>query len=95
MKRKQGFSGSPSRKEPTCRRRKRRGFDPWVGKMPGMAIHFSILAWRAPGTEEPGRPQSLGSQSVGHELKQRSTLVRDKAGKKQCGEAEWKGDLVG
>ena len=32
----EGFPGSPSGKEPTCqcRRRKRRGFDPWVGKIP-------------------------------------------------------------
>ena len=29
----------------------------------GMAIHSSILAWRIPWTEEPGKPQSLGSQS--------------------------------
>ena len=28
-----------------------------------MAIHSSILAWRLPWTEEPGRPQSMGSQS--------------------------------
>ena len=26
----------------------------------GMAIHSSILAWRIPGTEEPGRLQSMG-----------------------------------
>ena len=30
----------------------------------GMAIHCSILAWRIPRTEEPGRPQSMGSQRV-------------------------------
>ena len=29
----------------------------------GMAIHSRILAWRIPWTEEPGRPQSTGSQS--------------------------------
>ena len=29
----------------------------------GMAIHSSILAWRIPLTEEPGRLQSMGSQS--------------------------------
>ena len=29
----------------------------------GMATHSSILAWRIPWTEEPGGPQSLGSQS--------------------------------
>ena len=27
-----------------------------------MATHPSILAWRIPWTEEPGRPQSMGSQ---------------------------------
>ena len=29
----------------------------------GMATHSSILAWRVPWTEEPGRLQSMGSQS--------------------------------
>ena len=28
----------------------------------GMATHSSILAWRIPGTEEPGRLQSMGWQ---------------------------------
>ena len=28
----------------------------------GMATHSSILAWRIPRTEEPGRPQSMGSR---------------------------------
>ena len=32
----------------------------------GMATHSSILAWRIPWTEEPGRLQSMGSQRVGH-----------------------------
>ena len=27
-----------------------------------MATHSSILAWEIPWTEEPGRPQSMGSQ---------------------------------
>jgi len=27
-----------------------------------MATHFSILAWRIPWTEKPGRLQSMGSQ---------------------------------
>ena len=26
----------------------------------GLATHSSILAWRTPGTEEPGRLQSIG-----------------------------------
>ena len=29
----------------------------------GMATHSSIIAWRIPRTEEPGKLQSLGSQS--------------------------------
>ena len=33
----------------------------------GMATHSSILAWRIPWTEEPGGPQSIGSQRVGHD----------------------------
>ena len=32
-----------------------------------MAIHSSSLAWRVPWTEEPGRPQSIGLQRVGHD----------------------------
>ena len=32
-----------------------------------MAAHSSILAWKTPWTEEPGRLQSMGSQRVGHE----------------------------
>ena len=33
----------------------------------GMANHSSILAWRIPWTEEPGRLQSMGLQRVGHD----------------------------
>ena len=29
-----------------------------------MATHSSILAWRIPRTEEPGRLQSMGSQGI-------------------------------
>ena len=32
----------------------------------GMATHSSILAWRIPWTERPGRLQSTGSQRVRH-----------------------------
>ena len=32
-----------------------------------MAIHSSIIAWKIPWTEEPGRLQSMGSQRVGHD----------------------------
>ena len=33
----------------------------------GMATHSSILAWRIPWTEEPGGPQAIGLQRVGHD----------------------------
>ena len=33
----------------------------------GIATHSSILAWRIPWTEEPGGPQSMGSQRVRHD----------------------------
>ena len=32
-----------------------------------MATHSSILAWRIPWTEEPGRLQSMGLQRVEHD----------------------------
>ena len=41
-----------------------------VGEDPleeGTATHSSILAWRIPRTEKPGRLQSIESQRVGHD----------------------------
>ena len=32
-----------------------------------MATHSSVLAWRIPGTEEPGGLPSMGSYGVGHD----------------------------
>ena len=32
-----------------------------------MATHSSILAWRIPWTEEPGKLQSMGLQRVEHD----------------------------
>ena len=32
-----------------------------------MATHSKILAWRLPGTEEPGGLPSMGSHRVGHD----------------------------
>ena len=37
--------------------------DPWKG----MATHSSILVWRIPWTEDPGRLQSMGLLRVGHD----------------------------
>ena len=65
-----GLLSGASGKEPVCqyRRHKRHRFDTCVGKIPGRrpATHSSILAWRIPGTEEPGGPQSIGSHRVRH-----------------------------
>ena len=33
----------------------------------GMATHSSILAWKIPCAEEPGRLQSMGSLRVGYD----------------------------
>ena len=48
-----------SGKESACRSRrcKRHGFDPSVGKIPGVenGNPLGILAWKIPWTEEPGR----------------------------------------
>ena len=45
------------------------GSIPGSGRAPGEgnATHSSILAWRIPWMEEPGRLHSMGSQRVGHD----------------------------
>ena len=40
------------------------GWEDLLGKE--MATHSSIIAWKIPQMEEPGRLQSMGSQRVGH-----------------------------
>ena len=42
-----------------------------------MVTQSSILAWRIPWTEEPGRVQSMGSQRVGHDWATSLSLLRD------------------
>ena len=48
---------------------KRGEFYPRVGKIleEDRASHSNILAWRIPGTEEPGGLPSMGSHRVGHD----------------------------
>ena len=41
------------------------GWEDPLGKE--MATHSNILAWRIPGTGEPGRRLSMGSHRVGHD----------------------------
>ena len=63
-----GFPGGSDGKASVCNEG-----DP--GSIPGlerslekeMATHSSILAWRIPWMEEPGRLQSTGSQRVRHD----------------------------
>ena len=45
------------------------GLIPGLGRSPGEGNGnpLSILAWRIPWTEKPGRLQSMGSQRVGHD----------------------------
>ena len=39
----------------------------WEDLEKEMATHSSILAWKIPWTEEPGRLQPMGLQRVGHD----------------------------
>ena len=43
-----------------------------------MATHSSILAWRIPWSEEPGRLRSTGSQRVGHDWATSLSLLETK-----------------
>ena len=66
------FPNGASGKEPACQCTKHN--ETWVQSLgredpleKEMATHSSILAWRIPWTEEPGRLQSMGSRRVGHD----------------------------
>ena len=63
-----GFSGSSDGKESACGAGDS-GSIPGLGRSleKGMATHSSILAWRTPWTEEPGRLQSMGLQRARHD----------------------------
>ena len=52
------------------------------GKIPAekaMAPHSSILAWKIPWTEEPGRLQSMGSHRVGHNWSDLAAAAAEKS----------------
>jgi len=63
-----GFPGGSEGKESVCNVGN-------PGSMPsqedplekGIATHSCALAWKIPWTEEPGGPQSMGPQRVGHD----------------------------
>ena len=64
-----GFPGSASSNKPTCQCKEQRvqslGWEDPLEE--GTATHSSILAWRIPGTEKPGRLLFIGYQRVGHD----------------------------
>ena len=60
------------------------GFGPWVRSLEQehplemeMATNSSVLAWRIPWTEEPGRLQSTGLQKVKHDFTFTFTFIHD------------------
>ena len=57
--------------ERVCLQWGRTTFNPWVRKM---ATHASILVWKIPWTEEPGRLQYMGLQRVGHNWRDFTSL---------------------
>ena len=52
----------------------------------GMATHSSILAWKIPWTEEPGRLQSMGLQRVRHDLATKLKQEFQESAKSICSE---------
>ena len=75
-----GFPGGSDSKESTCN-----AGDPgwslgWEDPLDkGLAAHSSILPWRIPWTEKPGRLQSMGSPRVGHDWATRHTCAHTRA----------------
>ena len=63
-----GFAGGSEGKA-SARNAGDPGSIPGLGRPPEkeMATHSGTLAWKSPWTEELGRPQSMGSQRVGHD----------------------------
>ena len=63
-----GFPGSSAGEESACKAGDP-SLIPGLGRSPGRGHgnHSSILAWRIPGTEEPGGLLSTGLQRVGHD----------------------------
>ena len=62
------FSGGSDNKESACNAGDL-GSIPGLERSPreGKGYHSSILVWRIPWTEEPGRLQSMRSQSIAHD----------------------------
>ena len=59
-----------------------------------MATHSSIIAWRIPWTEEPGRLQSMGSRRVGHDRRDLACAHTRKFNRISCVLAIWVSSLM-
>ena len=73
----QGFPGGSDGKESVCNAGDRGsilGFGRSLEK--GVATHSSILAWRIPWAEEPGKLQCMGLKRVGHNLATKHACIR-------------------
>ena len=63
-----GFPGGSVSKESACNAGDAGLIPGWEDPLKkGMATHSSTLAWKVPGTEEPGGLQSMGLQRVRHD----------------------------
>ena len=63
-----GFPGGLDCKESTCNEGDQCLFPGWEDLLEkGVVTYSSILPWRIPWTEEPGGPESMGSQKVDHD----------------------------
>ena len=49
-----------------------------------MATHSSVLAWRIPGTGEPGRLPSMGLHRVGHDWSDLAAVATNLSQKAKC-----------
>ena len=62
-----GFPGGSTGKNPPAMQETRVRSLGWEDDLEeGMATHSGVLAWRTPGTEDPGRLQSMRSQRLRH-----------------------------
>ena len=63
-----GFPGGLGCKEYACNEGYLGSISGWKDPLEkGMATHSNILAWSIPWTEEPGEPQPMDLQRVGHD----------------------------
>ena len=54
-----------------------------------MATHSSTLAWRIPGTGEPGRLLSMGSHRVGQQQQHADDITLMAGSKEHCRRRQW------